>query len=126
LAEKRGFVPGYESGDWLEAEARYNEMLIAAYIEILQEDGQMTFVGLLQLAGLIGIEGADKLYSETELIHAVQDAVKHRPCCRTKAIGQCQDIDCMWRSQCMKLTAAWHIGVHFQDENNGKKAVFID
>ena len=64
LAEKKGFDPGYESVDWQEAETSYNEMLIAAYIEVLQEDGQMTVVGLRQLAELLGIQGADKLISE--------------------------------------------------------------
>lgn len=66
LAEKRGFIPGQESTDWLQAEISYYEMLIAAYINILQEDGQMTVVGVRQLAELIGIEDADKLHSEAE------------------------------------------------------------
>lgn len=126
LAEKRGFIPGQESTDWLQAEISYYEMLIAAYINILQEDGQMTVVGVRQLAELIGIEDADKLHSESELVHAVQIAVKHRPCFRTKAIGECQEIDCVWRSECMKLTAAWHVGVNFQDVSNIKQADFID
>lgn len=117
LAEKRGFVPGFESADWQQAETSYNEMLIAAYIEILQEDGQMTVAGVRQLVELIGIKDADKLHTEAELVHAVQIAVKHRPCFRTKTIGECQEIDCVWRSECMKLTAAWHVGVDIQEVN---------
>ena len=45
LAEKRGVVPGQESTDWQQAEISYYETLIAAYIDILQEDGQITVVG---------------------------------------------------------------------------------
>jgi Protein of unknown function (DUF2934) len=125
LAEKRGLIPGQESIDWQQAEISYYEVLIAAYNNILQEDGQMTVASVRQLVELIGIEDADKLHTEAELVHAVQIAVKHRPCFRTKANGECQEIDCVWRSECMKLTAAWHVGVDIKEVNNVNQAAFI-
>jgi len=52
-AKARGFEPGKELNDWLEAEKEYAKMLIALYSSILEEDGAMTILNLLSSTKLI-------------------------------------------------------------------------
>lgn len=107
-AEARSFKPGRALNDWLEAEIDYLEMLIAAYVAMLQEDGPMTMLGLQQLAALIGIERLDDLISEVELVRAIQRATKHRPCFRSDVNRVCEEIGCKWRAECLTLISAWY------------------
>lgn len=108
-AEARGFEPGKALDDWREAEIAYLEMLITAYVTALEEDGPITVLGLRQLATLIGIDHADSLLSELELVRAIQDATNHTPCFRSTN-GPCNEIECKWRSLCRKLIAVWYAG----------------
>jgi len=107
-AEARGFEPGKDLDVWLAAQIDYADMLIAAYIAILPEDGAITLASLRQLAALIGIENSDNLFSEIELIHAIQKAANHHACFHPNPDRLCNETDCQWRTECQKLIAAWH------------------
>ena len=106
-AEKRGFEPGKELDDWLVAETDFADRLIAAYVAVFAEDGPITVVSLQQLASLIGIENSDHLTTEIELIRAIQNVCKHRPCFRSESDKLCDEMDCQWRTECRKLISVW-------------------
>lgn len=107
-AEARNFEPGRALNDWLEAEMDFSEMLIAAYVALLHEDGPMTMLGLQQLAVLIGIENSEDFFSVEELVRAIQQATKHRPCFRSEANRFCQETACKWRTVCRILISEWY------------------
>lgn len=106
-AEARNFEPGKALDDWLAAEIVYADMLIAVYMTMLAEDGPITVSSLRQLATLIGIENQDRLISEIELIHAIQNAAKHHACFQPNADRLCEETDCHWRTECRKLISVW-------------------
>ena len=109
LAEARGFELNEALDNWLEAEISFNEMLIAAYLARLEEDNEpISTISLKQLAVLIGVENLDKLNSKIKLLHAIQNSIKHRPCFRSEDPKLCEELECQWKSECRKLTAAWH------------------
>ena len=109
LAEARGFELNEALDNWLEAEITFNEMLIAAYLARLEEDNEpVSNFGLQQLAALIAVENSDKLNSKAKLIQAIQNSIKHRPCFRSEDPKLCKELECQWKSECRKLTAAWH------------------
>ncbi|TAK61827.1 DUF2934 domain-containing protein [Methylobacter sp.] len=103
----RKFEPGKELTDWLEAEIDYYNMLIDLYISILEEDGEMTVLGLQQLAQFIGIQNPEDILLKTELVGAIQSAAGHTPCFRSKISMLCEEIKCKWRAECRKLIAVW-------------------
>jgi len=107
-AQARGFEPGKELNDWLEAEIEYAKMLIALYSSILEEDGAMTILNLQELAGFIGIHNPENMLSETELVRAIQDATEHIPCFRSNFNMICDEVDCKWRVECRKMVSAWY------------------
>ena len=108
-AETRGFESGKELDDWLAAEMAYSEILITTYIAMLEEDhAALTVSGLKQLASLIGIENTDEFNSDVELIQAIQNATKHRPCFRYEPNRLCEEMDCKWRKECRKLISVWY------------------
>ncbi len=109
IAETRRFEPGKELDDWLKAEVAYSEMLITSYIAMLEEDHAVVSIyGLKQLASLIGIENADVFVSDVELIRAIQNATKHRPCFHYEPNRLCEEMDCKWRKECQKLISVWY------------------
>lgn len=105
-AEKRAFKSGNKQGDWLEAEKDYAEML-AYYLSIFEEDGGMTKLNLRQLALALNIENPEGIGDMTELVRAIQKASRQRPCFRSEGNMRCQDEDCKWRTECLKLIAEW-------------------
>jgi hypothetical protein len=107
-AEARGFVPGRELDDWLEAENEFSERLISHYHSTLEEDGAITIRSLQQLAEAIGVQNPARMSSEIELIHALQIACRHRPCFRFEYPILCKESDCKWRAECRKLIALWY------------------
>lgn len=108
-AEVRHFKPGRALNDWLEAEMAYSEMLITAYLEILQEDGTpLTVLGLQQLAALIGIDHPEDLISEVELIREIQQATNNPSCFRSDVNWGCNETECQWRAECRKLISVWY------------------
>jgi Protein of unknown function (DUF2934) len=107
-AEARGFIPGYEAADWLEAEQDYAEMLVEMFLSVFKEDASMTVTGLRQLAKAIGVPKPEKIDSKLELIRLIQAASHHRPCFRTKPSEFChKQADCQWQTECQKLVAEW-------------------
>lgn len=107
-AENRGFSPGHEHNDWLEAEQDYLDMVVQMFVSEFYEDGAMTINGLQQLAEAVGIENAVRIDSKLELIRAIQFACHHRPCFRTKTRENCVHKDgCLWQADCQKLLAEW-------------------
>ena len=110
LAEAKSFKIDKTLDNWLEAELAYSEMMIATYLARQKEDNEpINIVGLQQLAASLGIENPEKLISKAKLIHAIQDSMKHRPCFRELDINLCQELECQWKSECRKLTAAWSV-----------------
>jgi hypothetical protein len=109
-AQARGFVPGLELDDWLAAEKDYIEMLISTYLSILEEDGVMTIVGLQQLAKSIGARNPERMNLKVDLIRAIQDASRTRPCYQIDPGNLCCDItDCLWKTECRKMIAIWKL-----------------
>ena len=107
-AEARHFETGYELEDWLAAENDYLAMLVDLQLNVLEEDGTVTTMGLRQIAESLGIENIQLMRSELELIRAIQDASHHRPCFRTEQSSLCEEHDCHWKPKCKRLVAIWH------------------
>lgn len=108
-AKARGFEPGKELNDWLEAEIEFSKTLITLYITILEEDGApITTVSLQQLAAFIGIKNPEGMISEIVAVRAIQKATRHSPCFRSGRKQLCKDADCKWKIECRKLISAWY------------------
>lgn len=106
-AEARGFKPGKALDDWLEAENEYIDQQIASFSLRCQEDGGYTIASLQALARSIGIDNANSIHDEIELVHLIQQAAQHRPCFRPGNQSPCEDVECQWRAECRKLIAVW-------------------
>ena len=107
-AEVRGFIPGYDAADWLEAEQDYVEMVVGLFLSVFREDASMTITGLQQLAKAIGVPKPEKIDSKLELIRLIQAASNHRPCFRTKPGEFCHEqAGCQWKAECQTLVAEW-------------------
>ncbi|EIC28229.1 DUF2934 domain-containing protein [Methylomicrobium album] len=107
-AEKRGFTPGRELEDWLEAELEYAKSRVENFLQILEEDGAPTMRGLQALAQSIGVERPERFSAKTDLIQAIQCACQTIPCFRIGTEETCRQVpDCKWRSECKKLIAEW-------------------
>ena len=104
----RGFEPNHEMEDWLAAEQDYFAMLVELQLNVLEEDGVVSTMGLRQIAESLGVEDPQSLRTELELIRAIQDASHHRPCFRTSSSANCEDETCHWKSKCKKIVAIWH------------------
>jgi hypothetical protein len=107
-AEKRGFAPNHDWDDWFEAELDYVKRQVEEYLIILEEDGEITLVGLQRLAYSIGLDHPEQIHSKTDLIQAIQCACQLLPCFRTGDEEICSQFnDCQWRSECKKMIAEW-------------------
>ena len=106
-AQARGFEPGKELDDWLEAEKDYSAMLVTHYLSMSEENGGMTISGLQQLAKSIGVQNPERMRLEIELIKAIQDISQYRPCFRSETRMLCGGEGCEWRVECRKLIAVW-------------------
>ena len=107
-AEDRGFTPGLELDDWLAAEKDYAEMLITLYLSRAEEDGVMTIVSLRQLAKAIGVQDSERLNLKVDLIRAIQDISRIRPCFQLDLNNFCEEIaGCQWKKECQKMIAVW-------------------
>lgn len=108
-AEARGFAPNKELDDWLAAEREYLTMLIDLQLNVLQEDGTVSIMGLRQIAESLGIENPEKMRSEAELIRAIQEASHRRPCFQVGNTKTCEEAaECQWKEKCLRLVAIWH------------------
>jgi hypothetical protein len=107
-AQARRFVPGLELDDWLAAEKDYIDMLIALYLSIVEEDGAMSIVSLRQLAKAIGVQDSERLNLKVDLIRAIQDISRIRPCFQLDLNNFCEEIaGCQWKKECQKIIAVW-------------------
>jgi hypothetical protein len=107
-AEKRGFVPGHELDDWLEAESEHTKIQVENFLRIMDEDGAPTMLNLQTLAKTIGIPHPESIRTKTNLIRAIQGACQLLPCFRIGTEEHCKQLpDCQWRSECKKLIAEW-------------------
>lgn len=107
-AAARGFTPHGELSDWLAAEQDYLTMLIELQLNVLEEDGTVSTMGLRQIAASLGVVCPEKMRTEVELIRAIQEASHHRPCFQPEGSGLCDEADCQWKTKCRKLVAVWH------------------
>jgi len=107
-AQTREFEPGKELNDWLNAEKDYSEMRVAHYLSMSKEDGGITIIGLQQLAKSVGVENPEGMSLEVELIQAIQNITRNRPCFRSETLLLCGGVGCEWRTECRKLIAVWY------------------
>ena len=107
-AMNRGFGYGGELNDWLVAEQDYLTMLINLQLNVLEEDGRISTMGLRQIAESLGVENPQLLRSEFELIRAIQDASHHRLCFQSQGSTICEETNCHWQENCRKIVAIWH------------------
>jgi hypothetical protein len=107
-AVARGFEPHKELNDWLAAEQEYLTMLINLQLNILEEDGVISTMGLRQIAESLGVQHPELMRTEAELIHAIQEASRHRSCYHPKNAGHCGEDDCPWKHKCRRLVAIWY------------------
>ncbi|CAG1023471.1 hypothetical protein DOJK_02386 [Patescibacteria group bacterium] len=107
-AKARNFETGHEAEDWLAAEQDYLTMLVNLQLNVLEEDGTITTMGLRQIAESLDIDHPELMRSELELIRAIQDATHHRACFQTEQSSNCQENDCHWKPKCKRLIAIWH------------------
>jgi hypothetical protein len=103
----RGFDPHKELDDWLEAEQEYLTMLVDLQLNVLEEDGTVSTMGLRQIAESLDVPHPERMRSELELIRAIQDASHHRPCFRSAKAASCEELGCQWRAKCRTLIAIW-------------------
>jgi hypothetical protein len=107
-AMARGFEPHKELDDWLNAERDFLTMLINLQLNVLEEDGTISTMGLRQIAESLGVKHPERMRSEFELIRAIQDASHHHGCFQSKDSAACEDADCQWKTKCKRLIAIWH------------------
>lgn len=108
-AEARGFEPGNEIADWLEAEKDYAEMQIARYLSVFEEDGGMTKIGLRRLAKAVGVEDPERYILKADLVRAIQSASRNTPCFQQDPAQPCdKKYSCLWQTECLKLIAVWY------------------
>lgn len=107
-AQARGFEPNKDLDDWLAAERDYLTMLINLQLNVLEEDGTVSTVGLRQIAESLGVPHSQYMRSECELIRAIQEASHHNPCFQSDDSKNCDQLECQWRKKCIKLIAIWH------------------
>jgi hypothetical protein len=105
-AEARGYIPGLEIQDWLEAEQDYLDMVVQLFLSVFNEDGFMTITGLQQLAKAVGVKKPERIDSKLELIRQIQLTCNHLPCFRTQRRERCKEV-CLWQADCQKLLAEW-------------------
>jgi hypothetical protein len=104
----RGFEPHEEVKDWLEAEQDYLYMLVHFQLNVLEEDGTISTMGLRQIAESLGVQNLQEMRFEFELIHAIQEASRHNRCFQSTESKNCAEISCHWKSKCNRLVAVWH------------------
>lgn len=81
---------------------------ISQYLKNAQEDGGITITGLQRLARSVGVQSAENIYSEEELILNIQMMSGHKPCFQRNSDEYCDCLNCIWKFKCKKLVADWH------------------
>jgi hypothetical protein len=106
-AERRGFKPGKELDDWLEAEFEYIQFQANLFLLHCEEDGGMSIIELQHLASAVGVAHAEQINSEEKLVRLIQNASQHRACFRFEKRMDCEELTCPWLAECQKLIAQW-------------------
>ncbi len=107
-SELRGFLPGKELDDWLEAEQEYTKFQIKAFLIRCNEDGGMSITDLQRLAYTIGVAHPELINTKKALVREIQSIAQHAPCFEIGKLRPCDDeVDCQWRTECRKLIAIW-------------------
>ncbi len=106
-SEERGFEPGKELDDWLNAEIEYQQYQIQSFFLQCKEDGGISMAGLQGLGRNIGINHPEQFNSKIKLIREIQKITSHRPCFQTRYGNKCGEAKCQWQAECRKLIAAW-------------------
>jgi hypothetical protein len=104
----KNFQANQDIDNWLEAEQEYLTMLINLQINVLEEDGTISVMGLRQIAESLGIQNLQQMRLEFELIRAIQEASHHRGCFQSNDSKTCDETNCHWKSKCKRLVAVWH------------------
>jgi hypothetical protein len=79
-------------------------------ILLLPTDGEQDMVEWEYIKARGRALGLDRFLlqsSKRMLVQAIQRAEGHAACFRDDNRYLCEEIDCEWRSECLKLTAAW-------------------
>lgn len=106
-AEHRGFKPGMELDDWLEAEFEYIQFQVKLFLLQCEEDGEMSITELQHLASAVGVAHSEQISSEEKLVRLIQNASQHRACFRSEKRLNCEEPKCPWQVECQKLIAQW-------------------
>jgi hypothetical protein len=67
----------------------------------------MKMVKVVEIAGKKGIDPATM--TKRELIRAIQKAEGYSECFATKNITRCDQLDCSWRGDCVRVLLAQHL-----------------
>ncbi|MEE9425204.1 MAG: hypothetical protein V3V18_09530 [Methylococcales bacterium] len=54
-----------------------------------------------------GVDNVELLKKEQDIVRSVQEIKGHQPCFQSDERHYCVEYDCEWRTECMKLVAAW-------------------
>lgn len=107
-AESRQFVAGFDIEDWLLAEKEYVNMQVKRYLAIAEEDGGMTYAGMLRLAKSVGIENPAAISTLEALIHAIQRLVDNEPCFNLRPDKFCSEKQtCLWKMECRQMSTQY-------------------
>jgi hypothetical protein len=106
-AELRGFNPGKELDDWMEAEVEYIQFQVKRFLLHCEEDGGMSIIELQHLASAAGVAHSEQISSEEKLVRLIQKASQHRACFRSEKRMHCEELNCLWKEECQKLIAQW-------------------
>jgi hypothetical protein len=49
-----------------------------------------------------------KKHNKSQLIHLIQQAEGNFPCYATPSTGECDQVHCLWRQDCLKTTVTKH------------------
>jgi hypothetical protein len=66
----------------------------------------MNIKQIRELAKELGI--SPKKQNKTQLIHLIQQAEGNFPCFATAGSGECDQLDCLWRQDCLKASCSLH------------------
>ena len=55
----------------------------------------------------VGVLNVESINNEQVCVRSIQRAMGHRPCFQSDDKYLCREMECEWRSECMKLVAEW-------------------
>jgi hypothetical protein len=67
----------------------------------------MNVVELRSLASHCGVRHPEVMSGAGQLVRAIQKTRGQKPCFLSDTRFQCKDMECEWRSECIRLVAEW-------------------